>query len=78
MSVVGTNGTYKRGNTADREMFCRTNHDMSVSCIDITGASLLFLDRETSRLGYAAIFGARSRDDVRDTVLTRIYNCTKF
>ena len=73
-----SNGTYKLGSRPDRPMFCRTNLDMSVTCVNNTGSMLFMLNRQTGRLGYSALLGATLDYDVRDTVLTRIYNCTKF
>ena len=73
------NGTYKLGDDSDSEMFCRTNFNMSVACLNQTGSRFLLLDRETGRLGFATLRGAISMSsDYRDTVASMIYNCTKF
>ena len=73
------NGTYKLGDGSDSGMFCRTNFNMSVACLNQTGSRFLLLDRETGRLGFALLVGALSMSsDYRDTVASMIYNCTKF
>ena len=73
------NGSFKLGDESDREMFCRTNFNMSVTCISATGSYFLLLDRETGRLGFAGLRGALSMSsDYRDTVFSMTYNCTKF
>ena len=73
------NGKYKLSDEPDTGMFCRTNFNMSVTCIAAPGSSFLLLDRETGRLGFAAVVGALSMSsDNRDTVFSMTYNCTKF
>jgi hypothetical protein len=73
------NGTYKRGDAQDRGMFCRTNTSETVSCISGAGNNFFLLDRETGRLGFAALVGALSMgSNYRDSVSSKIYNCTKF
>ena len=73
------NGNYKLGAQDEFEMFCRLNTPSeTVSCLSETGNVLLILDRSNGRLGFAALVGAISLADNRDTVGNFIYNCTKF
>ena len=74
------NGTYKEGDTQDFGMFCRRNERIgnTVSCVSGVGSQFFYLDRETGRLGYASLYGALTLGDQRDSVTSKIYNCTKF